>query len=203
MLPLPGGKLGFYLIDVSGHGPAAAMVTVSISQVLQAGSEFVQENDVPLPPDEVMRRLDRDFPLERFDRFCTMFYMIYDPQDRTIHSCGAGHPPPLLAHPGQPVRRLEAGGTVIGMGEPVPFVSEYVVTKPGDVLLMYTDGCTEHANSAGQEYGVTRLEQALTERLHLEPDALVEELKKELLRFGSGSKPEDDISMVCLKFKDD
>lgn len=203
MVPLPGGKIGLYLIDVSGHGPAAAMVTVSMSQVMQAGSDFVQENDVALAPDEVLRRLDKAFPLERFDRYCTMFYMIFDPEAREICSAGAGHPPPLLGHPGKPIQRLDAGGTVIGMGEPVPFASECIQVRAGDMLLLYTDGCTEHTNTAGQQFGVTRLEQALSERLHLEPDTLVDEIREELDRFGSGSKPEDDISLVCLKFKDE
>lgn len=203
ILPLPGGKMGLYLIDVSGHGPAAAMVTVSISQVLQVGSEFIEENNVALVPDEVLRRVDRAFPMERFDRFSTMFYMSYDPAKRTLCCSGAGHPPPLLARPGQSVIRLDKGGTVIGMGEPVPFVSQQVEVKADDVLLLYTDGCSEHADPAGEQYGISRLEKALVERIHLNPDTILKELQDELDRFGEGAKPDDDISLVCLKFIDD
>jgi sigma-B regulation protein RsbU (phosphoserine phosphatase) len=200
IVPLPGGLLGLYLIDVSGHGPAAAMVTVSISQVLQPGSDFVQNERAALPPDEVLRRVDRAFPLERFDRFSTMFYMVFDPAARSLSYAGAGHPPPLLARPGQPVARLDAGGTVLGLGEPVPFTSGRMDVLPGDVLLLYTDGCTEHTNSAGQEFGTLRLETALDAHVRLEPTALLDELQKELHRFGGGGKPEDDISLVCIKF---
>lgn len=202
VLPLPGGVLGLYLIDVSGHGPAAAMVTVSISQVLQAGSEFIEEDNAPLAPDEVLRRVDKAFPLDRFDRFSTMFYMVYNPTTRVIWSSGAGHPPPLLARSGSVVR-LDKGGTVIGMGEPIPFVSEQVTVEPGDVLLLYTDGCTEHANTAGEQYGISRLEAALAKRVDLEPKNILEELREELDRFGENAKPEDDISLVCLKFTND
>jgi len=203
VLPLPGGLLGLYLIDVSGHGPAAAMVTVSLSQVLQPGSECIEEDGVALEPDEVLRRVDRAFPLARFGRFCTMFYMTYDPVDRIIRASGAGHPPPLLASGDRPVVRLDKGGTVIGMGEPVPFVSEASAVGPGDVLLLYTDGCTEHENPAGDQYGVSRLEEALARRVGLEPERILAELREELDRFGDHAKPEDDISLVCLKFTND
>ncbi|MEF2231262.1 MAG: PAS domain S-box protein [Pseudodesulfovibrio sp.] len=200
ILPLPGGQLGLYLIDVSGHGPAAAMVTVSISQVLQAGSEFVEKDNAPLAPDEVLRRVDKAFPFDRFDRFSTMFYMTYSPAARTLRYSSAGHPPPLLARHGRAVMRLDKGGTVIGMGEPVPFVSEEVAVEPGDVLLLYTDGCTEHDNHAGEQYGVSRLAGALAERIDLEPVKILEGLRDELNRFAEQAKPEDDISLVCLKF---
>ena len=203
ILPLPGGLLGIYIIDVSGHGPAAAMVTVSISQVLQPGSEFIEEDGVPLAPDEVLRRVDKAFPFDRFDRFSTMVYMIYDPSSGAVRSSGAGHPPPLLARSDRSVVRLDKGGTVIGMGEPVPFVTEEIVVGPGDVLLLYTDGCTEHANPAGKQYGVSRLEAALAERIDLEPEAILEELREELHRFGEQAKPDDDLSLVCLKFTKD
>jgi sigma-B regulation protein RsbU (phosphoserine phosphatase) len=203
ILPLPGELVGLYLIDVSGHGPAAAMVTVSISQVLQPGSPFIQDDTGALAPDEVLRRVDRAFPLDRFDHFSTMFYLIFDPGRRRLHSSGAGHPPPLLARPGNSMLRLDSGGTVIGLGEPVPFASEYTDVHAGDVLLLYTDGCTEHTNSAGQQYGVERLETALAQRIHLDPRTLLEELRDELERFGEGAKAEDDISLVCLKFTDD
>ncbi|MFH1914013.1 MAG: PAS domain S-box protein [Pseudomonadota bacterium] len=203
ILPLPGGRIGLYLIDVSGHGPAAAMVTVSVSQIMQPGSEFVQDEHGPLEPDEVLRRVDRAIPLDRFDRFCTMFYMVFDPASRSITSSGAGHPPPILARPGHPIIPLSAGGTVIGLGEPVPFVSQRTEVREDDVLLLYTDGCTEHANSAGQQFGATRLEDALMASVHLEPDAILEELRRELDRFGEGVEPEDDISLICIKFNDD
>lgn len=203
ILPLPGGRIGVYLIDVSGHGPAAAMVTVSVSQIMQPGSDTVQDERGPLEPDEVLRRVDRAIPLDRFDRFCTMFYMIFDPATRTIVSSGAGHPPPILARAGHPAILLSAGGTVIGLGEPVPFVSQRTEVRKGDVLLLYTDGCTEHANSAGQQFGQTRLENVLAACVHLEPDAILEELHRELDRFGQGMEPEDDISLVCIKFNDD
>lgn len=203
VLPLSDGQLGLYLIDVSGHGPAAAMVTVSISQVLQVGSEFIEESGVSHVPDEVLRRVDRAFPLERFDRFSTMFYMTFDPVSRIIRSSGAGHPPPLLARKDQPVVRLEKGGSVIGMGEPVPFVSEQVTVEAGDVLLLYTDGCTEHADPSGEQYGISRLEAALAQRIELEPATILKELHDELNRFGENAKPDDDISLVCLKFTND
>lgn len=203
ILPLPGGRIGLYLIDVSGHGPAAAMVTVSVSQIMQPGSEFVQDNHGPLAPDEVLRRVDRAIPLDRFDRFCTMFYMIFDPAARSITSSGAGHPPPILIRPGHPATQLSAGGTVIGLGEPVPFVSQQTEVREDDVLLLYTDGCTEHANSAGQQFGATRLETVLVASAHLEPDDILEELRRELDRFGEGMEPEDDISLICIKFKAD
>jgi len=203
ILPLPGGRIGLYLIDVSGHGPAAAMVTVSVSQIMQPGSEFVQDEHGPLEPDEVLRRVDRAIPLDRFDHFCTMFYMIFDPAARTIVSSGAGHPPPILARHGHPAVQLSAGGTVIGLGEPVPFVSQRIEVRKDDVLLLYTDGCTEHANSTGQHFGETRLENVLMASIHLEPDAILEELRRELNRFGEGTHPEDDISLICIKFNDD
>lgn len=113
----------FYVLDVSGHGVSAAMVTVAIYQSLSLHSSQLLKRylDIPpyykiTPPDAVLRKLDALFPFERFEKFFTIFYMLLQPSTGRIQYCNAAHPAPLLLRANGDVDYLQPSGTVVGMG---------------------------------------------------------------------------------------
>jgi PAS domain S-box-containing protein len=200
--------LGIYMLDVSGHGVPAALVTVSVSQVLQpfpgllTRSPLVQNGEADItPPDEVLSRLDAEFPLERFDKFCTVFYLVINHRSGEITYCNAGHPPPILVRASGDVEDLEVTGTIVGLGGIMPFTREETSLQPGDTLVLYTDGCIEHMNREEEEYGQDRLRLALARYKDLPPEEMLRTVEADIAEFGGDAEPEDDISFICIRRK--
>jgi sigma-B regulation protein RsbU (phosphoserine phosphatase) len=151
IFPLDEKQVGVYIIDVSGHGVPAAMMTLSVSQILSPlHGEFTKTKIDRSPyyriksPTEVMEQLDLEYPIERFGMYFTIFYMILNIEDATVCYSNAAHPPPLLLRKKGGVELLEEGGTIIGFGGRIPFEEEKKLLEKGDKMILYTDGITEY-----------------------------------------------------------
>jgi sigma-B regulation protein RsbU (phosphoserine phosphatase) len=153
VLPLPDGRWGLFLADVSGHGVAAAVGTAMLHALLHSRPE------PGAPPGRVLAHLHRHLVRVAPDgMFATAFYAIYDPASRRVTYSLAGHPLPLLRRKGHNVSELEpTGGLPLGVAGPGTWGEQEVVLAPGDGLLTYTDGIVEGMNAAGEMFGKERL----------------------------------------------
>lgn len=208
IIPLDNDHTGMYILDVSGHGVSSALVAVSVSQFLRADTGVLLDKSLAYdgsgtvrirPPELVAEELDREFPLERFDAHFTIFYMVLNHRTGRIRYCSCGHPPPLLVRASGSVERLQAGGTIIGLGGVVPFHGGETAMLPGDVLLLYTDGCTEHADKFGQEVGEDRLTELVVEFRNESVNNILEAVETGLTMF-SAEPFRDDVTLLCLKY---
>jgi phosphoserine phosphatase RsbU/P len=198
---------GIYMLDVSGHGVASAMMVVSITQELQpyAGHVVKDPSRSTLTrniasPAEVLRALDLEYPLERFNNYFTIAYLIFNAKTGQLRYCSAGHPKPVILRSSGELEELVEGGTVIGLDGIVPFTEGQNRLHRGDRLLVYTDGITEYENQGGVFFGKERLYKELL-RVHDEPlDQVVKEVIESLKRFGDHREPQDDISLLGLQF---
>jgi len=188
--------VGCYILDVSGHGVPSALVTVSVSQVLQP-SPLVEI----LPPAEVCRSLDRDYPIERFSTFMTMIYLVINFREGYFVYTNAGHPPLVLLHEDGSMELLSKGGSVIGLEGILPFEQERKELREGDKLILYTDGLIEQRNSEGEFYGQDRLYSKLKELKDLSIDAILAGAISSVKEFGEGAKLQDDLSLLGIEFK--
>ncbi len=194
-----------YLIDVSGHGVPAAMVTVSIAQSLQPYGRLILRKDATQSgspairsPSEVLRKLNEEYPLERFDKYFTISYVIIERVTGIIRYSNAGHPPPLLLRASGALEQLDAGGPMIGLGDLLPFEEGKLHLARGDRLFLHTDGITEHCR--GEEFfGSKRLQAELTRTQDIPLDKACETIVGQLHNFGNGLKPLDDITLVALE----
>jgi sigma-B regulation protein RsbU (phosphoserine phosphatase) len=198
--------LAVYLVDVSGHGVPAAMVTVSVAQSLQPhGYAVLHRNDgdssrlAPRDPSRVLNILNRDYPIERFDKYFTIVYMIIDRLSGTIIYSNAGHPSPLLLRNSGSIERLDAGGPMIGLGDLLPFEDGKKQLTKGDRLYLHTDGITEYCRE-DEFYGSERLEAEIVRTKNLPLDLACETIISKMHDFGGGVKAEDDITLVALEF---
>lgn len=198
--------LALYMLDVSGHGVPAALVTVSVHEALdpRSGHVLTQSPDgeaLITPPGEVLRILDREYPLERFGKTFTIVYLILDlTSGRLVYSC-AGHPPPVLLSGRDRLTRLDQGGTVIGLDGVVPFDEGRAEFNPGDKLILYTDGVLEYGDDQGRLFGQERFT-AILQRLRTLPVAgMLERAWQELLAFGDQKPPADDVSLMGLEYR--
>ena len=90
------------------------------------------------------------------EKYATLFLGIYDGRSRRLTYSNGGHLPPILIGEDGAVRRLEAGGTVVGLFDNMTYDEGSVQMHPGEIFLAYSDGVTEPENEFG-EFGEERL----------------------------------------------
>lgn len=208
ILDLDEDHAGFYMIDISGHGVPAAMVTFSISQTLQPhmGCTVRRIPGRPaeveiVPPREVLEALDAEYPWERFEKFLTMVYLIIDLRKGDLIYSNAAHPPPMILHADGGVDLLETGGTVIGLNGILPFEEETRKLRDGDKLLCYTDGIFEMMNEKGEIFGEGRFYDLSKSLRHLPVHRMLEEIIRNIDAFVNGAKLCDDVSLLGIEYQ--
>jgi sigma-B regulation protein RsbU (phosphoserine phosphatase) len=195
--------LGFYVLDVSGHGVAAALLSVTATRVL---APAVDPNSIlargsrsrPVPPAEVAARLNQRFPWDEVTgQFFTLFYATLNVKTHELCYVSAGHPPAIHLRPGEtPALLNEAGGRPIGLGD--RYQDHTMMLRPGDRLYLYSDGVTEACGSAGEQFGVPRLCTALEESRPRTLQESVSHVLQSVHQWG-GDVLRDDLSLLALE----
>lgn len=195
--PLPDGRWGIFIGDVSGHGTPAA--------VLMAVTNCIAHSHPgpPSPPGRVLEYLNYHLATRYAslsETFVTAFYAMYDPQTRQLVYASAGHNPPrlqscadgtLLALDGQ--HGLPLG---IRANEAYPETTQQL--HPGDQIVFYTDGITEAHAPNGELYGTERLDRVLST---CEPGAqsLLDSVLKSVEKFADGRPADDDRTLIVAR----
>ncbi len=92
IIPIGDESIGCYIMDASGHGVHSALAAVSILLLLHPATSSLALSS----PSAVFQELDRPYPLERFNTFFSMIYMVLEFESGTFEWCNAGHPPAVL-----------------------------------------------------------------------------------------------------------
>jgi sigma-B regulation protein RsbU (phosphoserine phosphatase) len=205
--PLDDKLVGFYLLDVSGHGVPAAMLSVTLSTVLTPDAT----NASPLKdydpatgtlkavcPEKAIRNLNRRFQLKD-DRYFTMVYGVLDTESLSLSLAQAGHPSPILIRPGASPQILGSGGMPVGLWPEIDFDCINLPVSPGDRLLLYSDGVTECMSPDGEPFGEQRLLHYL-DRASCEPlGKMLEGLDSEMKTWGGATNFGDDVSLLAIE----
>ena len=199
---------GIYMVDVSGHGVPSALVAVSVTQMMHSSKSVILKRSIDHPPHyqivappEVLDKLDREYPIERFDKFFTITYIVLNGQSKRILYSNAAHPPPVLLHPDGTLEFLDKGGTIIGMGGALPFEGGENQLRAGDKLFIYTDGIVEYQDEDGNFYGEDRFFDEM-KRLKDEPiSSMIDGVIASVMDFGKNNEPQDDISLLGVEIR--
>jgi len=163
IVPLPHDLMGLYLLDVSGHGVGAALLSFTLNHLLSPTVEgaLITENTgagpSAVPPSRVAERLNRQFQMDRTRQYFTLVYGVLDPSSGRFQYVMAGHPAPLLLPRAGPPVVVAGAGLPIGMIEEAVFEDENLRLESGDRLYFYTDGVIEALNGDEEEFGTARL----------------------------------------------
>jgi len=200
--------VGFYMIDVSGHGVPSALITVSVSQMLQPDSGYVTKKKQYEPPGyriespgAVLQALDREYPLSRFEKYFTIIYMIINIRDGSLIYSNAAHPPPVIIHRESGFQLLDKGGTIIGLDGIVPFEEGQTDLHDGDKIILYTDGVVEYQNNEEEFFTEDRFYSLLNDLRHETVEKLIDEVVASIIDFGKGKPFQDDITLVAIEYK--
>ncbi len=208
VIPLGGGRIALYILDVSGHGVASALLAMALSRVLSSPSEpssiLTRDGDVPdrpaiTPPAEVADRLNQLFPFNTTtEQFATMIYGVLDARTGEFRYVSAGHPGPVHLPAGAGPVILESPGFPIGLAEDA-YEERSVRLAAGDRLYLYSDGVTEMMDPAGELFGDARLLEAIGRGRSVPLQESVAAVVGEVERWRGAASAQDDISIVAVE----
>ncbi len=196
--PLPDGKWGILIADVSGHGAGAATVMAMLHAILHTYPTRSTGHDAP---HQVMKYANARLVASHMERsFITALYGIFDPRDLTFTYCRAGHPQPRVkdTNTGRVWALQDAGALPLGITDEFEAESEVARLRVGETLVLYTDGITEEFNAAREMFGVEGLDGALN-LCSGEPDCVVDTVHAALFRHTNRRSRADDQTLVVLK----
>ncbi|RMH49226.1 MAG: hypothetical protein D6685_19435 [Bacteroidetes bacterium] len=196
------GRLAVAVGDVSGKGIQAAFYMTLTKGFLQTLCRSRSS------PADVLRRLNALF-YENVPRgiFISMIYGVLDVHARTFTFARAGHNPVILKRsPSQVPDLVRPAGMALGLAAGARFDASIEETtlhlRPGDVLVLYTDGFSEAANPAREQYGDARLARTVADLGGQPAEAVLQGIARDVERFMGTAGPHDDMTMVVLKLVD-
>ncbi|MGL4550170.1 MAG: PP2C family protein-serine/threonine phosphatase [Gemmataceae bacterium] len=194
--PLPDGRWGILIADVSGHGTPAAVI-MAITHSL--AHTFPGPHDRPGRLLEYLNdRLHGRYTLD--STFVTAFHAIYDPATRALTYASAGHNPPRLKRcdDGSLAQLDAVAGLPLGIFGGEAYEDATMTLVRGDQLILYTDGVTEAHDPAGKLFGLERLDRVL-ENCSVGADDILRSVLDEVAAFTAGRPAHDDRTLLILK----
>jgi phosphoserine phosphatase RsbU/P len=182
--------------DVSGHGPAAAVVMAMFHAILHTYPLN------PHGPAEVLRHVNRHLFAKSIENsFVTAFLAFYEPHTRELVYARAGHNPPILKefpHRGDATLLDAVGEVPLGIISDVKYSESSVTLHPGQTLILYTDGITEAKRPGGDMFGVEGIERSL---IHCSgaPDCAISHISEALKEHQLDVRPNDDQTVVVMQ----
>jgi sigma-B regulation protein RsbU (phosphoserine phosphatase) len=201
-LLLEGNQLGLAVGDICGKGISAALLMANLQATLRSNAISYQHNGgdhYEITVAEVLCRMNRQmYGYTADNKFATLFYGVYNDDDRTLTYSNAGHNPPLYFE-GDAVRRLHAGGTVIGIFADSGYDQETIQLNAGGILVAYTDGIVESVNGHGEEFGEDRLIRLVLQHSGLDAEKMKTRIVEEVLSWTSAEERGDDMTLIVAK----
>jgi phosphoserine phosphatase RsbU/P len=179
--------------DVSGKGTAAALYGSLVSGLLRTLAPRRRQ------PAELMKALN-DALIERKveARYVTLGVLLWDSATRRIVMANAGALPPMICR-GTEILKMRVEGVPLGLLDAREYEEVTFQAEPGDTIVLYSDGITDHLNAAGTEFGRGRLVQLVRAHGDKQPDELIGEIFKELDKFSMVAF--DDQTVFVMKVK--
>lgn len=189
-------KVGVVVGDVSGKGtPAALFMAISRTLLRGSGQEGQSAQDCIM---DVNRILAVDTPTHMF---VTTFYGVLDTQTGVFEYCNAGHNQPYLVGTDGTAKVLEGlGGPPVGVVEHFPYEPATITMKPGETVVIYTDGVTEAFDGEENQFGEERLEQVLNGSAGESAEGMVGKVIDSVRAYSSGVEQSDDITCLALRY---
>ena len=184
-------RLGVLVADVSGHGVPAALVASMVKVAVAAQAPNADD------PAQVLAGLNRVLAPHVAGQFVTAAYIFVDTIRRVLTYSGAAHPAILIARSGGVVEEIEKNGLMIGPFSFASYENTTVQLGAGDLIVIYTDGITEAANPADEDFGGDRLRNALAANGGRGANEIADALMASVTRWSPGPQ-QDDRTLVVI-----
>jgi len=207
--------------DISGKGISAALLMATIHSAVRAYSveslpqlqeamavgagaasglmTAARPEGIEISPGALLSLLNHQlYESTPPEKYATLFLAIYDGVTRRLNYSNGGHLPPLLVSQDGTLRRLEKGGTVVGLFENKSYEEGSVDMFPGEIFVAYSDGITEPENDFG-EFGEERLIDLIRENRHLPLPQISQIVTAAVDTWIGNAEQPDDVTLVLAR----
>ena len=193
------GEVALILGDVSGKGLSAALLMGVVQGAVQAsyGTGSAANHE------QAAERLNHLLCVKTArERFVSLFWCYFDRRRATLRYINAGHLPPLLIRrdgAGTQVIRLDEGGPVLGLLPGARYIQAEVPVVPGDLLVVFSDGILEAANSLDEEFGEEGVLASIERNPNKAPDEICAAILADVRTFLGKELPQDDQTLLVVR----
>ena len=202
--------LCIYVLDVSGHGVPASLLSVSVTRSLTLHTDRSSLVRVPREdgagfrvagPAEVASRLNVIYPMVAGGAglYFTLCYGILDLANSLFSFVTAGHPGPVLVQNDGAVQSITVPSLPVGLFPNAQYADTVLELHPGDRLYLYSDGLIEETNPSGREFGRDRLESAIALKHGLTLEENLDALVSDLTAWHGNDHFSDDVTIAALQ----
>lgn len=199
--PIGDDKLGFYAVDVSGHGVQASLLSVAIGHLITP--EYFKNNishpDGHNDPARMVAALNERFFDQETDEYFTMFCGILDKNTDKLDFCQAGYPSPFIRKPDNFVESVGDGGYPVGLIEKAVYENTSIPFGVGSTLIICSDAATEAININGIQFGIDRLKAVIENNYILNSEQIPGSIVGELSNWRKGETLDDDLTIVTFE----
>ncbi len=183
--------------DISGHGVDSALLMTTARAFLRMRASQ------PGTISEIISEMNSHLASDVLDsgKFMTLFYLAIDPEQRALSWVRAGHDPALVYTPDiNEFEELDGSGIALGVISDFEYIANQKKgLKNGQIIAIGTDGIWEAFNTEGQMFGKKRLRDIIRKHAEASADEILGEVYAGLNSYMSGTKSEDDITLVIIK----
>lgn len=198
-----------YIADVSGHGVAASLVSVSVHRNLSVRHERSslimlhgdsREDDRAARPDQVASRLNSLYPMaSNGGHYMTLVYASIDATNLQFEYCVAGHPGPVIVRRGEDVRSLETNSFPIGIVTDPEYETATIQLAAGDRIYLFSDGLNEAMNPDREMFDRRWIEATIHGSRDVSLDDSIDALIDAAVAWQRSDHFADDLSILAME----
>lgn len=190
-----------YVLDVTGHGVPASLLSVTISHLLERDpvTQRIELGETPL---EIVKALNARFSnLAREVRMFTVVCVLVDHERHELRYVHAGHPPAWRLSAAGEASPLEgARGMPVGVTAEARYEEGVIGLAPGDRIVLLSDGILETRDASGEIFGDARFKASLERHAGRDEKGLLQSVVEDTRAFAGGRRGHDDVSMLVIAY---
>jgi sigma-B regulation protein RsbU (phosphoserine phosphatase) len=192
---LDADRFAITVLDVSGHGPPAALHAVAVLESVERGAASALADR----PGALLAALSTTFPMATSGGlYFTAWHGVFDRRDRRLRFAGAGHPAPLLRAAGGPPEPLVSRQAPIGLSDDVRYAQVERSLPAASVLYLFTDGLFEITSDEGTDWGPAELA-AIVARSPVAGLSETQRIELDVRAALPGTRFDDDVSLLVVE----
>lgn len=194
VFPMSKDRTAFIIADVSGKGLGAALLTTMLQGALSAMR-------IGIEPAIIVDHINQ-FLCEHVElaRYATMFFGVLD-QEGQLEFINAGHPSPFLLRRGEIDEPFTEGSYPVGLMPGTQYVTARMKLRPGDTMVLFSDGVTEAMDPDQNMYGGPRLRDVLSDLHEASLDHVQKTVLESIETFTRGAAQADDITLLLVRYR--
>lgn len=181
--------------DVSGKGAAAALYGAMVSGLLRTLSYRLRSPAALL---KLLNNVLRERKVEA--QYVTLTVLVWERKNRRFVMANAGGAPPMICRSGE-IIKPKVGGVPAGLMDNREYEEVTFDTKPGDVIVLYSDGITDQPNAKEEEFGRHNVAHSLLQRCGKDPEMVADGILADLAKFTGDTPMHDDQTLIVLRVK--